>query len=193
MIGSCGLITIVMKSTDLRRRFSAMQITKLVWQLRIQPWDTAKQNSQSLKSLPVNVATVITYTTFFFWFVLRAVCVKLISFPPQWAVLIDENNASVWSRRCHLTVSVQQQSVNVSPLLTETHLAKLKMLRLESLLDNIVFPGSTRLSTCGGGRRSRCQAVQHLSNVKLLHFPPVQTRRLKKQIKRATINWIEGG
>lgn len=31
----------------------------------------------------------------------------VISFPPQRAVLMDENNASVWSRRCHLTVSEQ--------------------------------------------------------------------------------------
>lgn len=59
-------------------------------------------------------------------------------------------------------------------LLTETHLAKLEMLRLESLLDGIVLPGSTRLGCPGGGGGggggSRCQAVQHLSNVKLLHF-----------------------
>lgn len=66
------------------------------------------------------------------------------------------------------------------------------MFRLESLQDNVVFLGSTRLSSCGGGRGDRCQAVQHLPNVELLHFPPVQTRRLKKHTERATINWIEG-
>lgn len=59
----------------------------------------------------------------------------------------------------------------------ETHLAELEMLRLESLLDGVVFPGSTRRGSRGGGRRggrgSRRQAVQHLSNVELLHFPPL--------------------
>lgn len=57
----------------------------------------------------------------------------------------------------------------------ETHLAELEMLRLESLLDGVVFPGSTRRGSRGGGRGrgSRRQAVQHLSNVELLHFPPL--------------------
>lgn len=70
------------------------------------------------------------------------------------------------------------------------------MLRLERLLDHIVFFGSTRLSSCGGGggggRRSRCQAVQHLSYIKLLHFLPIQTQRETKRVARANINWILG-
>lgn len=64
-----------------------------------------------------------------------------------------------------------------------THLAELEMFRLESLLDGVVFPGSTRRGSRGGGGRgggSRRQAVQHLSNVELLHFPPLRTRRLRE-------------
>lgn len=77
----------------------------------------------------------------------------------------------------------------------ETHLAELEMLRLKSLLDGVVFPGSTRRGSRGGGRGgggSRRQAVQHLSNVELLHFPPLRTRRLREQIERATIDRLGG-
>lgn len=69
----------------------------------------------------------------------------------------------------------------------ETHLAELEMVRLESLLDGVVLPGSTRRASRGGGRgggrRSRRQAVQHLSNVELLHFFPsaLRTRRMREQ------------
>lgn len=87
-------------------------------------------------------------------------------------MLANENKCSV-----PLLSSPIETNLRLAAFYWSTHLAQLKMLRLESLLDHIVLFGSTRLSSCGGGGGSRCQAVKHLSYVKLLHFPPIKTRR----------------
>ncbi len=50
------------------------------------------------------------------------------------------------------------------------HLAELEVFRLERLRDELVLLGP-ELRGCRRGRHGR-QAVQHLTNIKLLHFPP---------------------
>ncbi len=52
------------------------------------------------------------------------------------------------------------------------HLAELEVFRLERLRDELVLLGP-ELRGCRRGRHGR-QAVQHLTNIKLLHFPPVR-------------------
>lgn len=98
---------------------------------------------------------------------------------PQSRTGSDENTGSV--RYGHLTCAS----------VTWSYLTELEVFRLESLLNDIVLPGSTRLSRCGGGRR--CQPVQHFPNVELLHFPPNRRDAWRggQLIKRPTINWIE--
>lgn len=63
-----------------------------------------------------------------------------------------------------------------------THLTQLEALRLEALRDAVVLPGSPRLGGGGGGGGGgRRQAVQHLPNIELLHFPPLPTRRWREE------------
>ncbi len=55
------------------------------------------------------------------------------------------------------------------------HLAELEVFRLERLRDELVLLGP-ELRGCRRGRHGR-QAVQHLTNIKLLHFPRCERRK----------------